>query len=119
MTPSASVSAHSPLRVRSGSSAHPHRRVPTPPHRSGAGSGTRAASRRGAVRRLATPLQDLAHRSGRCRTPSLHSPPMDTLTIYHNPRCSKSRAALALLEERPPPLLVIAYLKNPPHAPEQ
>ena len=39
---------------------------------------------------------------------------MDTLTIYHNPRCSKSRAALALLEERTLPLLVIEYLKNPP-----
>jgi len=39
---------------------------------------------------------------------------METLTIYHNPRCSKSRAALALLEERKVPLRVIEYLKDPP-----
>ena len=39
---------------------------------------------------------------------------MDTLVIYHNPRCSKSRAALALLQERRVPLQVIEYLKQPP-----
>jgi arsenate reductase len=39
---------------------------------------------------------------------------MDTLVIYHNPRCSKSRAALALLQERQVPLQVIEYLKQPP-----
>lgn len=39
---------------------------------------------------------------------------MDTLTIYHNPRCSKSRAALALLQERKVPLRVIEYLEEPP-----
>src|SRR5262245_17500284 len=39
---------------------------------------------------------------------------METLTIYHNPRCSKSRAALALLQERQVPLQVVEYLKNPP-----
>ena len=39
---------------------------------------------------------------------------METLTIYHNPRCSKSRAALALLQERQVPLRVIEYLKQPP-----
>jgi arsenate reductase (glutaredoxin) len=35
-------------------------------------------------------------------------------TIYHNPRCSKSRAALALLEERGIEPRVIEYLKTPP-----
>ena len=39
---------------------------------------------------------------------------MDTYTIYHNPRCSKSRAALALLQERNLPLRIIEYLKDPP-----
>ncbi len=39
---------------------------------------------------------------------------METLIIYHNPRCSKSRAALALLEERKVPLRIVEYLKEPP-----
>jgi arsenate reductase len=39
---------------------------------------------------------------------------METLTIYHNPRCSKSRAALALLQERKVPLRIVEYLKDPP-----
>ena len=37
-------------------------------------------------------------------------------TIYHNPRCSKSRDALALLEEARVPLTVIRYLETPPDA---
>ena len=37
-------------------------------------------------------------------------------TIYHNPRCSKSRNALALLEERGAPFEVIKYLEDPPTA---
>ena len=36
------------------------------------------------------------------------------VTIYHNPRCSKSRATLALLEERGLRIQVIEYLKSPP-----
>jgi len=39
---------------------------------------------------------------------------METLTIYHNPRCSKSRQALALLQERKVPLRIVEYLKEPP-----
>lgn len=38
------------------------------------------------------------------------------LTIYHNPRCSKSREALALLRERGLEPSVIEYLKTPPSA---
>lgn len=34
--------------------------------------------------------------------------------IYHNPRCSKSRATYALLEERGVELDVVEYLKTPP-----
>jgi arsenate reductase (glutaredoxin) len=34
--------------------------------------------------------------------------------IYHNPRCSKSRQALALLQERGVELPVVEYLKHPP-----
>lgn len=40
------------------------------------------------------------------------------LTIYHNPRCSKSRETLALLEERGLAPRIIEYLKTPPSAPE-
>lgn len=36
------------------------------------------------------------------------------VTIYHNPRCSKSREALALLESRGIAPRVVEYLKSPP-----
>lgn len=36
---------------------------------------------------------------------------MNNITIYHNPRCSKSRQALAMLEAYNP--TVIEYLKTP------
>ncbi|GAA5134286.1 arsenate reductase (glutaredoxin) [Thalassotalea piscium] len=39
-------------------------------------------------------------------------------TIYHNPRCSKSRQTLALLEENNVDITVVEYLKNPLTAPE-
>lgn len=35
-------------------------------------------------------------------------------TIYHNPRCSKSRQTLALLQEKGIELEIIEYLKTPP-----
>jgi arsenate reductase len=41
-----------------------------------------------------------------------------SLTIYHNPRCSKSRATLKLLEDRGLKPKVIEYLKAPPSAAE-
>ena len=34
--------------------------------------------------------------------------------IYHNPRCSKSRAALALLRERNVDVEIVEYLDRPP-----
>lgn len=37
-----------------------------------------------------------------------------TLTIWHNPRCSKSRQTLQLLEERGASLEVRRYLDDPP-----
>jgi arsenate reductase len=41
------------------------------------------------------------------------------ITLYHNPRCSKSRQALALLEAQPEvELEVIGYLDAPPSADE-
>ena len=39
-----------------------------------------------------------------------------TVTIYHNPRCSKSRATLKLLEERGAAPDIVEYLKTPPDA---
>lgn len=39
---------------------------------------------------------------------------MTTWTIYHNPRCSKSREALALLKENGIEPKVIQYLKDVP-----
>lgn len=35
-------------------------------------------------------------------------------TIWHNPRCSKSREALAILEQAGADVTVIEYLKTPP-----
>ena len=39
---------------------------------------------------------------------------MTTTTIWHNPRCSKSRSALALLEERGVEPMQAKYLEIPP-----
>lgn len=36
------------------------------------------------------------------------------ITIYHNPRCTKSRATLALLQERGLEPTVVEYLKDTP-----
>lgn len=37
-----------------------------------------------------------------------------TLTIFHNPSCSKSRGALEILNDRGVPCDVVAYLQSPP-----
>jgi arsenate reductase (glutaredoxin) len=39
---------------------------------------------------------------------------MTLVTIYHNPKCSKSRQTLALLEERDMELRIVPYLDSPP-----
>ncbi len=36
------------------------------------------------------------------------------ITIYHNPRCSKSRKTLQLIEENNSGVEIIEYLKSPP-----
>lgn len=41
---------------------------------------------------------------------------MTDLTLYHNPRCSKSRAALQLLEDRGLAPQIVRYLDTPPTA---
>lgn len=38
------------------------------------------------------------------------------ITLYHNPRCSKSRQALELLEARGAAPVVVRYLETPPDA---
>ncbi len=43
---------------------------------------------------------------------------MSSITIWHNPRCSKSRLGLALLEENGVDAEVIKYLDTPPTAEE-
>ena len=40
----------------------------------------------------------------------------DDMVMYHNPRCSKSRATLKLLQERGVEPKIIEYLKTPPNA---
>jgi len=40
----------------------------------------------------------------------------DTIQIFHNPRCSKSRQTLALIEEKGIQPEVILYLENTPSA---
>ncbi|MHC5067964.1 MAG: arsenate reductase (glutaredoxin) [Planctomycetota bacterium] len=39
-----------------------------------------------------------------------------SITIYHNPRCSKSRACLARIEASSAPATIIPYLDQPPTA---
>jgi len=41
-----------------------------------------------------------------------------SVKIYHNPRCSKSRQTLQLLQERNVDIEIIEYLKTPPTAAE-
>ncbi len=39
-----------------------------------------------------------------------------TTTIYHNPRCTKSRLTLQLLQDKEMTPVVVEYLKTPPSA---
>jgi arsenate reductase len=41
---------------------------------------------------------------------------MPSATIYHNPRCSKSRQTLALLEQNGVDAEIVLYLETPPDA---
>lgn len=43
---------------------------------------------------------------------------MTAFTIFHNPRCTKSRSALALLREHGIEPEIVEYLKTPPTADE-
>lgn len=43
---------------------------------------------------------------------------MSQISIFHNPRCSKSRSALELLEERGIQPTIVRYLETPPNATE-
>jgi len=43
---------------------------------------------------------------------------MSIVVIYHNPRCSKSRQTLALLEQHGVQPQIIEYLTTPPAAAE-
>lgn len=40
----------------------------------------------------------------------------ESVTIYHNPRCSKSRGSVALLRDNGIEPTVVEYLENPPDA---
>jgi len=42
---------------------------------------------------------------------------MSDVTLFHNPRCSKSRKALELLRERGIEPTIVEYLKDPPDTP--
>ena len=52
------------------------------------------------------------------RMPGLLLERMTKATIYHNPKCSKSRATLELLAQRGADAVVIEYLKTPSTAGE-
>lgn len=41
---------------------------------------------------------------------------MSDVTIYHNPRCSKSRQTLELLQQKGVKTDIVEYLKTPPNA---
>jgi len=41
---------------------------------------------------------------------------MSDITIYHNPRCSKSRQTLELLQKKGVDTNIVEYLKTPPDA---
>lgn len=41
---------------------------------------------------------------------------MSDITLYHNPKCSKSRKTLAILQENNIEPTIIDYIKNPPSA---
>jgi arsenate reductase (glutaredoxin) len=41
-----------------------------------------------------------------------------TVTVYHNPRCSKSRQTLTLITDRGHEPVIIEYLKQPPSVAE-
>lgn len=43
---------------------------------------------------------------------------MSSVKIYHNPRCSKSRQTLQLLQEQHAEPQIVEYLKTPPSADE-
>jgi len=43
-----------------------------------------------------------------------NNPKMTELTLYHNPRCSKSRTALELLQGRGLTPTIVHYLETPP-----
>ena len=43
---------------------------------------------------------------------------MTAMTLYHNPRCSKSRSALQLLEDRGHSPTIVRYLETPLSAPQ-
>lgn len=43
---------------------------------------------------------------------------MAEVTIYHNPRCSKSRETLALIQGKGVEPVIVEYLKAPPSAEE-
>ena len=50
--------------------------------------------------------------------PTHKQKPFMSLKIFHNPRCSKSRATLALLQAHNLQPEIIAYLETPPSAEE-
>jgi arsenate reductase len=53
---------------------------------------------------------EVEHNSGIQR----HSEENPAMRLYHNPRCSKSRAALELLQERGYEPEIVPYLEQPP-----
>jgi arsenate reductase len=42
---------------------------------------------------------------------------MNEISVFHNPKCGKSRGALEILAERGEEVVVVEYLKTPPDRP--
>ncbi|MBB4615912.1 arsenate reductase [Sphingomonas abaci] len=72
----------------------------------------RAASHQPAFR--AHRHRDLGIPAAAAHKPVMADPHRPAATLYHYPRCSKSRAALALLEAAGAEVTIIDYLNDPP-----
>jgi arsenate reductase len=63
-------------------------------------------------KKLRSFVREFKH-TAHANTVALGGTRMTAITLYHNPDCSKSRAALALLEENDAQITIVYYLEEP------